>query len=180
MLEVNGISLYLEDHGSGRPVLLLRGRPDSSYLWRNEIPLLVANCFRAIAPDLRGLGRSDRPEGVAAYSLQNAVGDVVGILDASGIEAADIVGHDWGAAVAWFTATAHPHRVHKLVVLSVPYPLTPRTLRQREIAWYQLFFQFEGIAEACCSMVTGRCSERCSEATVISSVTSRICHGQVL
>ena len=178
MLQVNGISLHLEDHGSGRPVLLLRGRPDSSYLWRNEIPLLVANCFRAIAPDLRGLGRSDRPEGVAAYSLQNAVGDLVGILDASGIEAADI--HDWGATVAWFTATAHPHRVHKLVVLSVPYPLTPRTLRQREIAWYQLFFQFEGIAEACCSMVTGRCSERCSEATVISSVTSRICHGQVL
>ena len=97
MLEVNGISLYLEDHGSGRPVLLLRGRPDSSYLWRNQIPLLVANGFRAIAPDLRGLGRSDRPEGVAAYSLQNAVGDVVGILDASGIEAADIVGHDLGS-----------------------------------------------------------------------------------
>ena len=97
MLQVNGISLHLEDHGSGRPVLLLRGRPDSSYLWRNEIPLLVANCFRAIAPDLRGLGRSDRPEGVAAYSLQNAVGDVVGILDASGIEAADIVGHDLGS-----------------------------------------------------------------------------------
>jgi pimeloyl-ACP methyl ester carboxylesterase len=180
VLQVNGISLHLEDHGSGRPVLLLHGWPDSSYLWRNQIPLLVANGFRAIAPDLRGLGRSDRPEGVAAYSLQNAVGDLVGILDASGIEAADIVGHDWGAAVAWFTATAHPHRVHKLVVLSVPYPLTPRTLRQREIAWYQLFFQFEGIAEACCSMVTGRCSERCSEATVISSVTSRICHGQVL
>ena len=112
MLQVNGISLQLEDHGSGRPVLLLHGWPDSSYLWRNQIPLLVANGFRAIAPDLRGLGRSDRPEGVAAYSLQNAVGDLVGILDASGIEAADI--HDWGATVAWFTATAHPYRVHKL------------------------------------------------------------------
>ena len=97
MLQVNGISLHLEDHGSGRPVLLLHGWPDSSYLWRNQIPLLVANGFRAIAPDLRGLGRSDRPEGVAAYSLQNAVGDVVGILDASGIEAADIVGHDLGS-----------------------------------------------------------------------------------
>ena len=97
MLQVNGISLQLEDHGSGRPVLLLHGWPDSSYLWRNQIPLLVANGFRAIAPDLRGLGRSDRPEGVAAYSLQNAVGDVVGILDPSGIEAADIVGHDLGS-----------------------------------------------------------------------------------
>jgi pimeloyl-ACP methyl ester carboxylesterase len=85
---------------------------------------------------------------VAAYSLQNAVSDVVGILDALGIDAADIVGHDWGAAVEWFTAAAHPDRAPKLVVLSVPHPLAPRTLRQRELAWYQLFFQFEGIAEA--------------------------------
>jgi hypothetical protein len=72
----------------------------------------------------------------------------VGILDALNIETADIVGHDWGAAVAWFTASLHPNRVRKLVVLSVPHPLAPATLRQREMAWYQLFFQFEGIAEA--------------------------------
>jgi pimeloyl-ACP methyl ester carboxylesterase len=147
VLQVNSILLHVEDHGKGRPVLLLHGWPDSAYLWRNQVPFLVANGFRVIAPDMRGFGRSDRPEGVAAYSIQNAVGDVVGILDAHGIEAADIVGHDWGAAVAWFTATAHPDRVHKLVVLSVPHPLAPRTLRQREMAWYQLFFQFEGIAE---------------------------------
>ena len=147
-MQVNGISVHVEDHGSGRPVLLLHGWPDSAYLWRNQIPFLVVNGFHPIAPDLRGFGRSGRPEGVAAYSLQNAVGDVVGILDAFGIDAADIVGHDWGAAVAWFTATAHPDRVHKLVVLSVPHPLAPRTLRQREMAWFWLFFQFEGIAEA--------------------------------
>jgi pimeloyl-ACP methyl ester carboxylesterase len=148
VLQVNGISFYVEDQGSGRPVLLLHGWPDSGYLWRNQIPFLVKNGFRAIAPDLRGLGRSDRPEDVTTYSLQNAVGDVVGILDALGIEAADIVGHDWGAAVAWFTAMAQPDRVRKLVVLSVPHPLAPRTLRQREMAWYQLFFQFQEIAEA--------------------------------
>jgi len=147
-LKVNGISLHVEDHGSGRPVLLLHGWPDSAYLWRNQIPLLVANGFRAIAPDLRGFGRSDRPEGVAAYSLENSVGDVIGILDGLNIDVADIVGHDWGAAVAWFTAMRHPQRVRKLVILSVPHPLAPRTLRQREMAWYQLFFQFEGIAEA--------------------------------
>ena len=97
MLQVNGISLHVEDHGSGRPVLLLHGWPDSAYLWRNQIPFLIANGFRVIAPDLRGFGRSDRPEGVIAYSLQNAVGDVVGILDAFGIDAADVVGHDWGS-----------------------------------------------------------------------------------
>jgi pimeloyl-ACP methyl ester carboxylesterase len=147
-LQVNGISLHVEDHGSGKPVLLLHGWPDSAYLWRSQIPVLVANGFRAIAPDLRGFGHSDRPEGVAAYSLEKSVGDVVGILDAFNIDAADIVGHDWGAAVAWFTAIRYPHRVHKLVALSVPHPLAPRTLRQRETAWYQLFFQFEGIAEA--------------------------------
>ena len=144
----DGVSLHVEDHGSGKPVVLLHGWPDSSYLWRNQIPFLVANGFRAIAPDQRGFGRSDRPEGVAAYSLQNAVADLVGILDALGIDAADIVAHDWGAPVAWLTATAHPNRVRRLVVLSVPHPLAPYTLRQREMAWYTLFFQFEGIAEA--------------------------------
>jgi len=148
MLQLNGISLHVEDHGSGKPVLLLHGWPDSSYLWRNQIPFLVANGFRAIAPDLRGLGRSDRPEDVTAYSLENTVADVIGILDALDIDAADIVAHDWGAAVAWLTATAHPNRVHRLVILSVPHPLVPRTLRQREMGWYQLFFQFERIAEA--------------------------------
>jgi pimeloyl-ACP methyl ester carboxylesterase len=147
VLQVNGISVHVEDYGSGKPVLLLHGWPDSAYLWRNQIPFLVNNGFQAIAPDLRGFGHSDRPEGVGAYSLQDAVCDLVGILDRFGIDAADI-GLDWGAAVAWFTATAHPDRVHKLVVLSAPHPLAPRTLRQREMAWYQLFFQFEGIAEA--------------------------------
>ena len=148
MLQVNGISLHVEDQGSGRLVLLLHGWPDSSYLWRNQVPFLVANGFHTITPELRGFGRSDRPEGVTAYLLENAVADVLGILDAFDVGAADIVAHDWGAAVAWFTAMAHPDRVHKLVVLSVPHPLAPPTLRQREMAWYQLFFQFEGIAEA--------------------------------
>lgn len=148
IIQVNGISIYVEVHGSGKPILLLHGWPDSGYLWRNQIPVLVANGFQVITPDLRGFGRSDRPEGVNAYSLQIAVGDALGVLDAYGVGAADVVGHDWGAAVAWLTATLHPDRVRKLVVLSVPHPLTPSTLRQREMAWYQLFFQFDGIAEA--------------------------------
>ena len=144
----DGVSLHVEDHGGGKPVLLLHGWPDSSYLWRKQTPFLVANGFRVIAPDQRGFGRSDRPEEVTAYSLQNAVADSVGILDALSIDAADIIAHDWGAAVAWQMAAAHPNRVRRLVVLSVPHPLAPYTLRQREMAWYMLFFQFEGIAEA--------------------------------
>jgi hypothetical protein len=82
VLQVNGISLHVEDQGSGRPVLLLHGWPDSSYLWRNQVPFLVANGFHTITPDLRGFGHSDRPERVTAYLLENAVADAVGILDA--------------------------------------------------------------------------------------------------
>jgi len=147
-IQVNGISIYVEEHGSGKPVLLLHGWPDSHYVWRNQVPFLVANGFRVITPDHRGIGNSDRPEAVSAYSRQNSVADALGILDAYGISAADVVGHDWGAAVAWLIAALHPDRVSKLVVLSVPHPLAPLTLRQREMAWYQLFFQFAGIAEA--------------------------------
>ncbi|HXP44884.1 MAG TPA: alpha/beta fold hydrolase [Candidatus Acidoferrales bacterium] len=176
----DGVSLQVEDHGSGKPVLLLHGWPDSSYLWRNQIPFLVANGFRAIAPDQRGFGRSDRPEGVAAYSLQNAVADLVGILDALGIDAADIVAHDWGAAVAWLTAAAHPNRVRRLVVLSVPHPLAPFTLRQREMAWYMLFFQFEGIAEAWLQRDNWALFRKMLRAMAISIVTSQICPDQML
>jgi len=148
IIEVNGVSLHVEDHGEGTPVLLIHGWPDSAHLWRHQIPFLTGHGFRAIAPDMRGFGRSGRPPQVADYALANAVGDVAGILDTLGIQAAHVVGHDWGAAVAWLTATFIPDRVNKLAVLSVGHPRAPRTLRQDEMAWYQLFFQFEGIAEA--------------------------------
>jgi len=147
-IQANGVSLYVEDHGSGAPVLLIHGWPDSALLWRHQIPFLVANGFRVIAPDLRGLGRSDRPPEVAAYALPRAVADMTRILDALGIEAAHVVGHDFGAAVAWLMAMLRPDRVSKLVAISVPHPLVPRTMRQHEMAWYQLFFQFTGVAEA--------------------------------
>jgi pimeloyl-ACP methyl ester carboxylesterase len=146
-VEANGISLYVEDHGSGVPVLLLHGWPDSALLWRRQVPELVAHDFRAITPDLRGFGRSDRPGEVSAYQLRTAVADVTAILDHLGIDAAHVVGHDWGGAVAWLTAALFPDRVRTLTVISVPHPLAPRTIRQEEMAWYQLFFQFAGVAE---------------------------------
>ena len=147
-IRVNGVSLYVEDHGSGAPVLLMHGWPDSAALWRNQIPFLVAHGFRVIAPDLRGLGRSDRPQEVSEYALPNSVADMTGVLDALGIQAAHVVGHDFGAAVAWLMAMLQPDRVIKLVILSVPHTSVPRTIRQQEMGWYQLFFQFAGIAEA--------------------------------
>jgi pimeloyl-ACP methyl ester carboxylesterase len=147
-VDAGGVRLHVEDHGSGTPVLLIHGWPDSAYLWRHQIPFLTSHGYRAIAPDMRGFGRSDRPPRVEDYALTRIVGDVAAILDALGVAEAHVVGHDWGAAVAWFTAMFLPSRVRTLTVLSVGHPRAPRTLRQYEMAWYQLFFQFEGIAEA--------------------------------
>ena len=130
-------------------VLLLHGWPDSHRLWRHQVPGLTAAGFQAVAPDLRGFGASDRPEEVGAYGLAHTVGDVVGILDHLGIERAHVVGHDWGAAVAWALAALAPHRVDHLVALSVGHPAAFRAagLPQREKSWYMLLFQFEGVAE---------------------------------
>lgn len=147
-IPVNGISLYVEDEGSGTPVLLLHGWPDSARLWRYQVPFLVEHGFRVIAPDLRGFGRTERPQSVAAYALGNTVADLVALLDSKDIRGVHVIGHDWGAAAAWLMASLHPDRVERLVVLSVPHPQAPRTMRQLEMAWYQLFFQFDGVAEA--------------------------------
>jgi len=144
----SGADLYVEDHGDGAPVILLHGWPDSSALWREQAPFLAANGFRAITPDLRGFGRSARPDDVDSYRLTNSVADVAAILDAYEVGKAHVVGHDWGAAVAWLVAMYLPDRVSTLTVLSVPHLGVPVTARQREMAWYQLFFQFEGVAEA--------------------------------
>jgi len=146
----NGAELNVEVHGDGDgdPVLLIHGWPDDARLWRDQIPALTAAGFRVIAPDLRGLGHSSRPEGKENYQLAHAIGDVAAVLDAAGAPAAHVVGHDWGAAIAWLTAMFLPDRVRTLTAISVPHLGVPDTIRQREMAWYQLFFQFEEVAEA--------------------------------
>jgi len=148
IVNANGTELNVETHGDGVPVLLLHGWPDSCALWRNQVPFLTANGFRTITPDMRGFGQSTRPAGKDSYELRNSVADVAAILDAAEAPAAHVVGHDWGAAVAWLTAMLLPDRVRTLTALSVPHPLAPVTRRQREMAWYTLLFQFEEIAEA--------------------------------
>jgi pimeloyl-ACP methyl ester carboxylesterase len=148
MIDVNGISLYVEEHGEGDAVLLLHGWPDSGRLWRHQVPFLAAHGYRVITPDMRGFGRSERPAEVNAYRLRNVVADVRGLLDPLGVETAYVVGHDWGAAVAWLTAMLCPARVRNLTAISVPHPLALPTLRQYEMAWYTLFFQFTDVAEA--------------------------------
>jgi pimeloyl-ACP methyl ester carboxylesterase len=145
-IEVNGISLYVEEHGAGVPVLLMHGFPDSTRLWRNQVPFLVSNGFRVIAPDMRGFGRSGRPQEVAAYRLQNVMADVTGLLEAFGIEAAHVVGHDWGAAVSWLVASLAPQRVDRLVALSVGFPGAggPPDLEALQKMWYRILIGFPG------------------------------------
>lgn len=145
----NGLQFSYRDEGSGTPVILLHGFPDTSDLWRFQVPALTAAGFRTIAPDLRGRGGSDKPPEVADYALTRIVRDVAGIMDALGVERAHIVGHDWGAAVAWFVASLLPERVDRLVAMSVGHPGTSGApgLEDLQKAWYRLLFQFEGVAE---------------------------------
>jgi len=148
-VDVNGIGIEFDVTGDGPPVVMLHGFPDSSRLWRNQVPALVDAGFKAIVPDQRGYGRSDKPEGVAAYGIPFLVGDVIAVLDHLGIERAHVVGHDWGAAVAWALGSLVPDRVERLVALSVGHPMSFVTagFEQREKSWYMLLFLFEGVAE---------------------------------
>jgi pimeloyl-ACP methyl ester carboxylesterase len=107
----------------GRLVLLLHGFPQTSWSWRGVWPALVAAGCRVVAPDQRGYSPGARPDGVEAYRGPRLVADVVGMLDVLGAERADVVGHDWGAAVAWQLAGRHPDRVRTLTAVSVPHPL---------------------------------------------------------
>ena len=148
-LTVNGSSFSVEDTGGDGPtVLMLHGFPDSAALWRNQIPELVAARYRVIAPDLRGFGSSDRPGGVENYQLELLIGDVLSILDALEVRSTAVVGHDWGSGIGWALAGFAPERVTRFMALSVGHPSSYFTeLRQRELSWYMLFFQFTGVAE---------------------------------
>ena len=147
-IENNGVQLAVLDEGEGMPVLLLHGFPDSSHLWRHQAAALREAGFRVVAPDLRGFGESDKPQEVEAYAFRHLLADVVAVLDALEIERTHVVGHDWGAGLAWLLAGLQRQRVDRLVVMSVGHPNTElRTLEQRQRFWYQLLFQFEGVAE---------------------------------
>jgi pimeloyl-ACP methyl ester carboxylesterase len=147
-VDVSGVGIEYEVTGQGRPVVLLHGFPDSGRLWRHQVPALADAGFQVIVPDLRGYGRSDKPEDVEAYSMMFLAGDVLAVLADLGIARAHVVGHDWGAALAWGLASLAPDYVDHLVTLSVGHPATfRRTYAQREKSWYMLLFQFPGIAE---------------------------------
>jgi pimeloyl-ACP methyl ester carboxylesterase len=151
----NGVTLKVAEAGSGPAVLLCHGFPESWYSLRQQIPALAAAGYRVIAPDQRGYGGSDAPYPIDQYTIMQLVGDLVGLLDALGIEQTAIVGHDWGAIVAWNAALMRPDRFRVIANLSVPY--TPRgAIRPTEgfarfaagRFMYILYFQQPGRAEA--------------------------------
>ena len=107
-VDAGGVGIEYEVTGEGRPVVLLHGFPDSGRLWRHQVPALAEAGFRVIVPDLRGYGRSDKPREVDAYAMQALVGDVVAVLHDAGAPKAHVVGHDWGAALAWAFAAFVP------------------------------------------------------------------------
>ncbi len=153
LIETNGIRLRTIVEGKGSLVILLHGWPQCWYLWRHQIEPLVEAGFQVAMPDQRGYGGSDRPAEIEAYNIIELSSDVVGIADALGHEQFIVVGHDWGAPVAWHSALLHPKRVHAVAGLSVPYTRwRARTLTQQEFYgdnfWYMVYFQQPGVAEA--------------------------------
>jgi pimeloyl-ACP methyl ester carboxylesterase len=150
----NGIHLHVAKDGpnTGRLVILLHGFPEFWYGWRRQIPHLAAAGYRVWAPDQRGYNLSDKPNGIAAYSLEQLAADVAGLMDAAGQETALIIGHDWGAAVAWWVAAKYPARIARMVIINVPHIAVLKKHLQRNLAqmrksWYMFFFQLPYLPE---------------------------------
>jgi pimeloyl-ACP methyl ester carboxylesterase len=153
-VETNGIRMHIAEAGTGPLVLLCHGFPESWYSWRHQIEALAEAGFHAVAPDMRGYGRTDRPDAIDAYTLFHLTGDMLGLLDALGAQTAVIAGHDWGAPVAWHSALFRPDRFRAVIGLSVPFrprnKPQPTTVMPRtdQAMFYHLYFQEPGVAEA--------------------------------
>jgi pimeloyl-ACP methyl ester carboxylesterase len=144
-LSVNGIRLHVAVAGSGPLVVLLHGFPELWSAWHHQIPALAAAGFRVAAPDLRGFGQSEAPEPPHAYTVVHLAGDVIGLIHALGERSAIVVGHDWGAPIAWTSALLRPDIIRGVVALNGPYrartPEQPtRTLRAAGLDRYYWFY----------------------------------------
>ena len=150
----NGICQHVTEAGSGPVVLLCHGFPEIGHSWRHQVRALADAGYRGIAPDMRGYGRTEAPAAIDAYSILHLVGDMVGLLQVLGIEKADIVGHDWGAPVAWTAAQMRPDMFTSVTGMCVPFaprgPVSSLEAMRRSgrHQFYQLYFQEPGVAEA--------------------------------
>src|SRR5262249_266411 len=154
VVETNGIRIHIAEQGVGPLVVLCHGFPECWYSWRHQLPALAGAGFHAVVPDMRGYGQSDRPDAIDQYTLLHLVGDMVGLLDALDAESAVIVGHDWGAPVAWHAALLRPDRFPAVIALRLPFrprgAMRPTSVMPQtdDAVFYQLYFQTPGVAEA--------------------------------
>lgn len=153
-IETNGIRMHYVGAGKGPLVVLCHGFPESWYSWRHQIAALAGAGFRVAAPDQRGYGQTDRPAAVAAYTIFDLAGDIVGLVNGLKERSAVIIGHDWGAPVAWYSALLRPDLFRAVGLLSVPYlprgPIRPSAVIKAAFGdkiFYQEYFQEEGKAE---------------------------------
>ena len=149
----NGLRFNVLEAGVGdRLALFLHGFPELGFSWRNQLPVLAELGFRAWAPDLRGYGGTDRPQGMREYAIEKLLDDVAGLIDASGAKETMLVAHDWGGVIAWYFALRRIRPLSRLVVMNLPHPAVfERVLRsgwrQRLRSWYVLFFQLPWLPE---------------------------------
>ncbi len=153
-IQTNGLSMRITEEGEGPLVVLCHGWPESWYSWRHQLPALASAGYHVVAPDQRGYGQTDKPESIDSYTIMHLVGDIVGLVQALGCEDAVVVGHDWGAPVAWNCAMMRPDIFRAVASLSVPWQgrgATPplKTMKQLfgDRFFYQLYFQTPGVAE---------------------------------
>ncbi len=141
------IRMAVHELGEGPPVILVHGFPELAFSWRHQLPALAGAGYRAIAPDMRGYGATDKPADVADYTIQHLIGDLEGLLDALSIESAVFVGHDWGAMLVWQMALLAPQRMAGLITLNIPHiprpPINPVTYMRLKLGkdFYIVNFQ---------------------------------------
>jgi pimeloyl-ACP methyl ester carboxylesterase len=151
MVSTPGGMLHVRVIGAGKPLLLLHGFPDSSLGFRDLCEALAARGFRAIAPDLRGYGLSDKPEGLEPYRSSAVLADLAALARWTGDQPVAVLGHDWGGTLSYCFASEHPELVSQLVVINAAHPSSYARALTRSLqllrSWYILFFQLRGIAE---------------------------------
>ena len=147
------VTLSVYDAGTGPAVVLCHGFPELAFSWRHQVEALAEEGFRVIAPDQRGYGASDSPQGIESFDLEHLTSDLAGLLDALEIERAVFAGHDWGGFVAWGMPIAYPERTAGVIGVNTPYVPFPDTATLRlafddDAKLYILWFQEPGVAEA--------------------------------
>ena len=153
-IETNGIKLHVMEAGpqDGPMILFLHGFPEFWYAWRKQLQYFADKGYLVVAPDQRGYNLSDKPQGIAAYKIDELAKDIVGLIDAYGRKQIFLVGHDWGASVSWWVALKYPDRIKKLIILNVPHPKVMAKPcfsdpEQMERSWYIFYFQIPGAVE---------------------------------